>query len=157
MQIRIDYWIAGRKAIADQWLLGNGLGNQRVVLDYLRNPIEGKSHMHNIYLQTLMDVGVVGWSVFVAFLVVTVRTAARALRIYRVLGDRHSHEFIAASMVLMIGVLVYGLQVDVFYFPLKAWWMVLGLVFVMARHADNAAHHALLESRMIHDHAPAQP
>lgn len=153
MQIRLDYWVAGRQAIADHWLLGNGLGNQRVVLDYLRNPIEGKSHMHNIYLQTLMDVGVIGWAIFIAFLAVVVRSAARATRIFRMLRDRASYDFMAASMVLIIGVLVYGLQVDVFYFPLKAWWLILGMVFVMHRHAESlAASAALIDS---HDHRTA--
>ena len=155
MQIRLDYWVAGRHAIADHWLLGNGMGNQRVVLDYLRNPIEGKSHMHNIYLQTLMDVGVVGWAVFLAFLGVVVRSSVRAMRIFRAIGDRPSHEFMSAAVVLIIGVLVYGLQVDVFYFPLKAWWLVLGLVFVMSHHAEQAAKSIQSPPRNTDDHATA--
>ena len=44
---------------------------------------------------------------------------------------------LAVAIGLMIGVLVYGMQVDVFYFPLKAWWLVIGMMFVMSRHAEG--------------------
>jgi O-antigen ligase len=137
MSIRLDYWGSGWRAITEHPIMGNGLGNQRVVLEYLKNPIEGKSHMHNIYLTTLMDVGVFGWMVFLGFLIATVRACVRARRIFRTIGDIASYQMMSATLVLMIGVLVYGMQVDVFYFPLKAWWLVIGMMFVMSRHAEG--------------------
>ena len=33
----------------------------------------------------------------------------------------------------MVAVLVYGVQVDVFQFPLKGWWLAAGLTYVMYR------------------------
>ena len=136
MSIRLEYWGAGLRAIADHWVMGNGLANQRVVLDYLEHPFEGKSHMHNIYLQTLMDVGVFGWGLFLMFLASTVRCCTRARRIFVTAGNKEDADMLTSALVMMIGVLIYGLQVDVFFFPLKGWWMVLGLVYVMARHGQ---------------------
>jgi len=137
MAIRVDYWGAGARAISDHPILGNGLGNQRVVLDYLKNPIEGKSHMHNIYLTTLMDVGFIGWAVFLAFLAVTVRMCVRTRRIFRAIGDVQGFQLMSATLALIVGVLVYGLQVDVFYFPLKAWWLTIGMMYVLNRQAEG--------------------
>ena len=31
----------------------------------------------------------------------------------------------------MISALLYGIQVDVFHFPLKGWWLVAGLTYAM--------------------------
>lgn len=132
MQIRFDYWTAGLQAIREHWLTGLGVGNQLAVLEYLRNPIEGRSHMHNIYLQTAMDVGIFGWMVFIAFLATAQITVHRAGAAMRRLGRIDDYRMFAAAHILMISVLVYGLQVDVFYFPLKGWWLVVGLTLAVA-------------------------
>jgi|GEM_PF-1719441 len=131
MSIRIDYWGSGLRAFADQWLLGQGLANEHVVLEFLRNPIPGKSHMHNIYLQTLVDVGVIGWPIFIAFLARIVYVCVRGRSWYRRLEAPTEYWFMTAGLILVVAVLVFGLQVDVFYFPLKGWWLIIGLLLVM--------------------------
>lgn len=127
MRIRFDYWQAGLKAIGEHWLGGAGIGNRKVVLEHLRNPLQGRSTMHNIYLQTLMDLGVFGWLVFLSFLASVQWAASRAAKAFRRVGDNDGYWMMVAAQILMLSVLVYGLQVDVFYFPLKGWWLVAGL------------------------------
>jgi len=41
-----------------------------------------------------------------------------------------------AACVLVVSVLIYGLQVDVLYFPIKSFWLIIGLSIVMARYSD---------------------
>jgi hypothetical protein len=40
-----------------------------------------------------------------------------------------------ACQIATLGVLCYGVQVDVFHFPLKGWWLVAGITCVMYRFA----------------------
>lgn len=137
MRIRLDYWNSGIRAFGDHWIQGAGLANQKIAIEYLRNPIPGKSHMHNIYLQTLVDVGIFGWSLFAAFIAGVVYTGWHARKRFRSLDLPHSYWFATASFILVVSVLVYGLQVDVFYFPLKGFWLIVGITIVMARYSDT--------------------
>jgi len=137
MRIRMDYWGSGFRAFGEHWLQGAGLANQKIAVEYLRNPIPGKSHMHNIYLQTLVDVGVFGWLLFAGFLASLVYTARHARIRFRTLELPHSYWMATASFVAIISVLIYGLQVDVLYFPLKGFWLIVGLTIVMARYSDS--------------------
>lgn len=143
MRIRFDYWSAGLQAIRDHWLGGTGLGNRQEVLRYLRNPLEGRSTMHNIYLQTMMDIGVFGWMVFLAFLASVQWSAVHAARAFKRLGAMDEYWMLAAAQIVLISVLLYGLQVDVFYFPLKGWWLIAGLAvaanFALARWRRDAS------------------
>jgi O-antigen ligase len=146
MSVRIDYWGSGLRAFADQWLLGQGLANEHVVLEFLRNPIEGQSHVHNMFLQTLVDVGVIGWAIFMAFIASIVYACHHGRRLYRELDAPREFWFMTAAGILIIAVLVFGLQVDVFYFPLKGWWLIIGLMLVMGRLASQRAASAELTS-----------
>jgi hypothetical protein len=46
----------------------------------------------------------------------------------------------------MIAVLIYGIQLDVFHFPLKGWWLVAGLVVAMERLSRHVADHRFLKA-----------
>jgi len=137
MRIRIDYWGSGLRAFGENWIAGNGLANQKIAVEYLRNPIPGKSHMHNIYLQTLVDVGIFGWMLFVTFLASIVYTCLRARKNFRTLEMPNAYWLATAAFVLVVGVLVYGLQVDVLYFPLKGFWLIVGVIIVMGRYSET--------------------
>ncbi len=134
MRIRLDYWEAGFRAILDHWIMGVGVGNSKVMLSYLRNPIEGHSTMHNIYLQTALDVGVFGWMFFVGFIGLVLVRTERLRR--RLMCQEHidAYWLATAAEVLMLTVLVFGCQVDVFFFPLKGWWLITSIVVALHRH-----------------------
>ena len=131
IRVRLDYYDAGLRAIKDHWLTGVGVGNRKVMLTYLRNPIEGRSTMHNFYLQTALDTGLFGLAIFLCFLVSLLRWTSGVARALR--RDHRGDEYllVLAIQIMMVTVLLYGLQVDVFFFPLKAWWLSAGIVVAM--------------------------
>lgn len=140
ISIRLDYWEAGFRAIMDNWMMGVGVGNRQVMLSYLRHPIEGHSTMHNIYLQTALDVGILGWLSFAAFVLSSLLVTARLRQMLRA-ANRDDYWLATAALILVITVIAYGFQVDVFFFPLKAWWLLVGIVsalYVQARAAEGA-------------------
>ena len=60
------------------------------------------------------------------------RRSVGAGRIFRRIDpDGERYWFVIASQVALVSVLIYGVQVDVFHFPLKAWWLVAALGWVM--------------------------
>jgi len=131
IRVRLDYYQAGLRAISDHWLAGVGVGNSHVMLEYLKNPIGGRSTMHNIYLQTALDVGVFGLSVFLCFVGTLLLWANRVARVLRHVDDGDDYRLVVAIRVMMVIVLLFGLQVDVFFFPLKAWWLAAGIVIAL--------------------------
>ncbi|MCA9305690.1 MAG: O-antigen ligase family protein [Phycisphaerales bacterium] len=141
MRIRIEYWWAGYRAIADHFLLGCGLANEKIGLEYLTHPIEGRSHMHNMYIQSAMDVGIFGMWLLFAFMASVALRCQRGRAAFRKLNEAPEYWMMTASLILLISVYVYALQVDVFYFPLKGFWLIAGLIIVMTRvaHLESRA------------------
>ena len=87
--------------------------------------------MHNFYLQTALDTGLFGLAIFLCFLVSLLRWTSGVARALR--RDRRGDEYllVLAIQIMMVTVLLYGLQVDVFFFPLKAWWLSAGIVVAL--------------------------
>jgi hypothetical protein len=137
-QIRANYWKAGLQIAEERWLTGFGVGNQLTIPRYLRGDGPEETTVHNEFLMTLLEVGVVGWVVFFGFVGLLLYYAFRGARLIRDLADRQDqYWFLVACQVAMIAVLLYGLQVDVFHFPLKGWWLIAGLSYVLYRLAQD--------------------
>ena len=133
-RIRLAYWQAGLEIIRDHWLTGLGSGNELAVMDYVKIDTPEASNLHNEYLQTMMEVGVFPALAFFAFVGLVLRDSFRAAAVFRHQSrDSDEYYFLRASQVAMIAVLLYGLQVDVFHFPLKGWWLIAGFVCVLKR------------------------
>ncbi len=129
LRARLHYWQAGLIVIEKNWLWGIGPGNQQEIPRYLTGDAPSETTVHNEYIQTMMELGIIGWVVFFSFVFLVLRyafAAAATFRDYPDGGERH--QFLVAAQITMISVLIYGLQVDVFHFPLKGWWLVAGLV-----------------------------
>ena len=94
--------------------------------------------VHNEYLQTFVDTGIVGWLFFMAFIGVTLSYAIRAASRYKKAeGETDAYWFAVACQIVLVTVYLFGLQVDVFHNPLKGWWLVAGLTGVMFRLSDG--------------------
>ena len=133
LRLRMALWQAGIEIIRDHWMRGLGSGNEKAVLPYLRVDAPEASNLHNEYLQTMMEVGVVQALVFFTFVGLLLAKSFRAARVFRPhTAFREEYFFLVAAQIAMIAVLVYGIQVDVFHFPLKGWWLIAGLVFVLS-------------------------
>jgi hypothetical protein len=128
MRVRFEYWEAGFRAIFDNWATGVGVGNRLVMLSYLRRPIEGHSTMHNIYLQTALDVGLFGWLAFIGYILTTLFQTEKLIKGLRREGFSDAYWMAVSAEVLILTVIIFGFQVDVFFFPLKAWWLVASLM-----------------------------
>jgi hypothetical protein len=139
LRIRLAYWRAAARIIQENWLTGIGAGNELAVPRYVTIEAPEQTNVHNDYLQTTMETGLPGALLFFTFLgLLLVRSYRSAAALRGVPGRDVEHSFLVACQVAMIATLVYGLQVDVFHFPLKGWWLVAGLVSVKAMAARPA-------------------
>jgi O-antigen ligase len=139
-QVRVKYWKAGLEIAEQNWLLGIGVGNQAAIPRFLKGDGPEETTVHNEFLMTLIEVGIGGWVIFFGFVGFLLWSSFRAGRVFQELdssGDRYW--FMVACQTAMISVLLFGLQVDVFHFPLKGWWLVAGLSWVQYEQASVAA------------------
>ena len=128
LQTRMAYWEAGTKIIQQNWLTGVGLGNQLAVpaLASVKGPDE--STVHNEYLETMIETGLLGWVIFFGFAGYLLHLGFVGAALVR-RRDPERYWFLVACQIAMISVLVFAVQVDVFHFPLKGWWLVAGLTW----------------------------
>ncbi len=129
IQIRLEYWKAGVDMFRDHWLLGVGSGNQAELPRRLSNMrMPPNTSIHNEFIESLLETGIVGYPVIVGFMVVLFRRCMRVTRRARVAHDGELYLFGVATIIAFVVVLAYGLQCDVFHFTLKGWWLLMGLM-----------------------------
>lgn len=135
LRARLEYWSAGLDIIHDHWLTGIGVGNQLEVPKRINFISAEETTVHNEYIYTAMEVGIGGWLVFFGFVALMYVAARRAERMApHCLPPRELHaDFFVAIQMSMIATLIFGMQVDVFHFPLKGWWLLAGLAFAQYR------------------------
>jgi O-antigen ligase len=132
LNARFAYWRAALEVISEHPLLGVGLGNQSEIprrITQFRLP--PNSSVHNEYLNSLMEVGFIGYSFLAGFFVMLFRRCRKTERQFRNDPDSETRLTLVAARVLFWGTLYYAVQVDCFHFPLKGWWLVMGLVLVL--------------------------
>lgn len=133
LRIRIAYWKAGLEVVRDHWLLGAGMANELEIPRRVAERSPERTSVHNEYLQTLLELGVVGFSLFFTFVGTLLYQSFRTASVFRQLGQTDLYWFAVACQIAMISVLIYGLQCDVFRFPLKGWWFAAGMTVVLQR------------------------
>jgi hypothetical protein len=84
--------------------------------------------MHNIYLQTALDVGLFGWLAFIGYILITIFQTEKLIKRLRREGPADAYWMAVSAEALMLTVVIFGFQVDVFFFPLKAWWLVASIM-----------------------------
>jgi hypothetical protein len=140
LRIRSNYLDAGIRAFADHAVLGIGIGNTEIIPRYFDADTEvpEETSVHNEYLQTLIEVGILGGIFFFSFVFVILRYSFKAAAVFRRYREtEQEYWFMVACQICMISVLIYGLQVDVFHFPLQGWWLVAGITCAMYRMAGE--------------------
>jgi len=139
LQIRLEYWKVGLEVAGDNFFTGIGTGDELTIPKYITKDIGGiKTSVHNDYLQTFIEVGVFGWFFYMAFILLMLSYSFKAAQVFK--EGENTHEmywFMVSIQITMLAVMIYGLQVDVFHFPLKGWWLVVGLTWVMNQIAIN--------------------
>jgi O-antigen ligase len=140
MRARLTYWSEGLNILQDNWLLGIGIGNQTELPRRLRSRMDmpDNSSVHNEYLQSFIESGLIGYPWLAAFIVVLWLRCLRGRRVLMALGRTDEAWLIQACFVALMSMLFFGTQVDVLHFPLKGWWLAMGVAIVLSDQARRA-------------------
>jgi hypothetical protein len=134
MRVRFSYWQAGLSILEQHPLTGIGVGNEKVVPKFVRGTAAEQSTVHNIFLQIALETGIIGWLIFFSFVGLMFYYARRAAQWFRHRPEwQEEYLLLTAIQVSMLAVLLFGLQVDVFLFPLKGWWLMATVAVVLYR------------------------
>ncbi len=142
LRARFTYWSEGLTMLREHWLVGIGLGNQTELPRRLstRMHMPPNSTVHNEYLQSFIETGMLGFPFLVAFVVLLYRRCREGERGMRQDGDHATALLMTASRVALLSLLFYATQVDVLHFPLKGWWLAMGIAVALTeRRAWHAA------------------
>lgn len=130
LRARVAYWEEGLSILSDNWLLGIGVGNQTE----LPRRLSGRMYMppnstaHNEYLQSFLETGLVGFALLVGFVLLLHKRSRICERRFEQHGATGDALILRAARIALLAVLIYALQVDVLHFPLKGWWLAMGIV-----------------------------
>lgn len=129
---RVQVWGVTLRMLSDFWATGVGLGfraYQAVVGQYTRFLVP--FHAHNLYLEFLVELGVVGFAAFVWLVVALARVALAAARRAR---GAPAGTVMAALASGLAAFLAHGLVEHVIYLPkiILTFWLVVGLVLAAA-------------------------
>jgi putative inorganic carbon (HCO3(-)) transporter len=128
---RLNVWLSALEMIKDRPLLGIGPGNaafNEVYPLYQEAKFSALS-AYSIPLEIGVETGLIGFSVFIWFLLVTVNQGWRDLQQVRQTGDRQGY-WLLAAIASLVGLLGHGLVDTVWYRPeiYTVWWMTVALI-----------------------------
>ncbi len=128
---RINVWAAVRKMIRARPVLGIGPGNTafNAIYPLYQLPNFSALSAYSIYLELLVEVGIIGFTCFMWFLLVLLNRGWSALQELR---NRPNQEvfWLIASLATVTGMLAHGAVDTVWYRPEIAtlWWLMVALV-----------------------------
>jgi O-antigen ligase len=136
---RTDIWTVGWRMVQANPVLGVGAGNFQVAsVHYLIEPgvllrddliLDNPKVAHNIYLQELAELGIVGGSLFLMIIVMSLACALKAARRFEELGDRDSEVLARGVFVALCGILTAQFFASEVFS--KQLWLLLGLAPAM--------------------------
>ena len=113
---RSSLWIVGGRIFKDHPIAGVGLENYQVyapryvsgpgVLTFVNFIAERPHVVHNVYLQILVEVGLIGLGLFLAIILSSLAAAMRAARKFESRGDDDSSAFSRSVFVALLAALV---------------------------------------------------
>jgi hypothetical protein len=144
LRARLIYWNEGLSILSENWLLGIGIGNQSELPRRLSQRIymPPNSTAHNEYLQSMLETGLLGFPLLAAFVVVLYRSSRSGERYFDQSMAWEEALLMRAARVALLAVLLYALQVDVLHFPLKGWWLAMGIVAALDTRREAAVNYA---------------
>lgn len=133
---RMSIYGACLNMIHDYWLTGIGVGAFALVYPRYVYAASNSYHAHNLFLQILLELGVIGFGVFLLLL------ATWAQRLYRSIArDKTRHRFLTGTVLSgMMGLLVQGMT-DHLWFNYRIvllFWVMVGLGLACARGEETA-------------------
>lgn len=134
LRVRLIYWQAALGVFAGSPLIGIGVGNQSELPRRITEiPMPPNSSVHNEYLESLLETGLIGYPLIIAFLVCLYRRCRFAERTFGARGDESTRLLLISARIGFLCVLFYAVQCDVLHFPLKSWWLTMGVVVVLSQ------------------------
>jgi O-antigen ligase len=138
--MRVDIWRAAWTGYREDELLGLGAGNFRGrSFDLLQatpgvNSAEGYQsvkgkYVHNMFLGNLVELGIIGFVLFVAIVALTGWYLVRSYKRARAYGDGASARFSVALLVSLLSFIVAGMFLSVELS--KALWIIVGLALAL--------------------------
>ncbi|MBF0483616.1 MAG: O-antigen ligase family protein [Candidatus Omnitrophica bacterium] len=126
---RITMWEDSFKMLMDRPILGFGVNTFMKNFQFFRrDPYYFLTYAHNCYLQMLVEIGIVGFSIFVGMVIVYFR---RLLHNLRVLFDEDKQMFLTGIGVFASLVAFFAhsfVDVDFYSLPLaRLWWVLMGI------------------------------
>lgn len=139
---RMSIWQGSIRIVGDFWLVGVGQGLEafHTVYPYYALAAAGTLHSHNLFIQTLVEFGIVGFVLLIAIIACFFRAHANFLRRVK---DTSARVMSAAMVAAMVAFLVQGIFDHSFfnYSIMLAFYLFLGLGIAFTRvhgGADNA-------------------
>jgi putative inorganic carbon (HCO3(-)) transporter len=132
---RITVWTSVQEMIRAYPILGIGPGNSAFnqIYPLFQRPNYSALGAYSIYLELMVEVGLVGFAVFMWFLVTVFDRGVTALIKFR---DRHTlHSiWLMGALASMVGMMIHGIVDTVWYRPELAtvWWLMVALVVAIA-------------------------
>ena len=144
---RTDIWTVGLRMVRAHPIVGVGSGNYAVaephylltspgLIKYTDFIIKTPYPAHNIYLQVLVEMGVIGLALFLAVIVLSIHAAVKAVRMFGASGDRSLEILGRALVIAIVGMLAADFFVSDNYS--KQLWLLLALgpaLLALARRA----------------------
>lgn len=128
---RINVWMAVIEMIKDRPILGIGPGNSAFnkIYPLYQRPRYSALSAYSIFLEVLVETGIIGFICFLWLLVATVAQGWRALQYLRALKSQEGFWLIGA-IASLVGMLGHGIVDTVLYRPEvnTLWWLMFALI-----------------------------
>ncbi|WP_069648886.1 O-antigen ligase family protein [Caloranaerobacter ferrireducens] len=134
---RIKVWTITLDIIRDNWMTGVGFGYipfRETFIKYIRTM--NVYHAHNMYLETLAEMGIGGFVLFISFIFIIYKYAIITLMKN---NDRYLRTITAGVLAGLSSVLFHGLFENVLYLPriIITFWTLISFILVAVRLFKN--------------------
>jgi putative inorganic carbon (HCO3(-)) transporter len=128
---RLNVWSSVIAMIRDRPILGIGPGNEAFekVYPLYMQPKYSALSAYSIYLELLVETGILGFGVFLWLIVTTISLGIRQIQHLR--DENNVYGFwLMAAIAGMVGILAHGLVDTVWYRPQisSLWWFLIALI-----------------------------
>ncbi|NLW40858.1 MAG: polymerase [Tissierellia bacterium] len=136
---RLRMWVITLEIIRDHWLVGVGFGHlpfKETFETYIRTM--PTFHAHNTYLETMAEMGILGFIIFVILLFILFKYSINKL----VRGENSYIKTMAIGVISgLAGVLAHGLVENILYIPriITTFWILVALLLTLVRISDEEA------------------
>ena len=128
---RLVVWREALGIIRDFWATGVGLGHQsfmEVYPYYMITRVKSPFHVHNTYLQFLVETGVIGFTLFVWLLFSIIKKGIKSLKHAQ---DPFLRNITIAALAATVGVMTQGFGEHILYMPkiITLFWLNAAVIF----------------------------